>query len=94
MRRWASSTSAGPTVGSSNIDPFSLLLAREANLVVRDAAFAKAVRDRVEHAIEHESVPVHAEHRSKNGWTTRLIHAMSYAVLRFGVSLTGITGRY
>ena len=30
------------TVGSSNIDPFSLLLAREANIVVNDAAFAHA----------------------------------------------------
>ena len=32
-QRWA-------TVGSSNIDPFSLLLAREANVVVDDAAFS------------------------------------------------------
>lgn len=82
------------TVGSSNIDPFSLLLAREANLVVRDAGFVKAVRDRVERAIEHESVPVHTAHRGKNGLLTRLTHAASYAVLRLAVSLTGITGRY
>lgn len=33
------------TVGSSNIDPFSLWLAREANLVVRDSAFAAHLRD-------------------------------------------------
>ena len=32
------------TVGSSNIDPFSLLLAREANVVVRDNAFAQNLR--------------------------------------------------
>jgi cardiolipin synthase len=30
------------TVGSSNIDPFSLLLAREANVIVRDRGFAKS----------------------------------------------------
>ena len=36
-RRWA-------TVGSSNIDPFSLLLAREANVVVDDEAFASELR--------------------------------------------------
>lgn len=82
------------TVGSSNIDPFSLLLAREANLVVRDEAFVTALRTRVEEAIEHESVPVHAAHRSKNSLTTRLTHAVSYAVLRFAVSLAGVTGRY
>lgn len=32
------------TIGSSNIDPFSLWLAREANLVVRDTAFAASLR--------------------------------------------------
>jgi cardiolipin synthase len=33
------------TIGSSNIDPFSLWLAREANLVVVDKAFAAHLRD-------------------------------------------------
>ena len=32
------------TVGSSNIDPYSLLLAREANVAVYDAAFAPHLR--------------------------------------------------
>jgi cardiolipin synthase len=32
------------TVGSSNIDPFSLLLAREANIVVLDRGFALELR--------------------------------------------------
>ena len=82
------------TVGSSNIDPFSLLLAREANLVVRDAGFARQLRERVEQAIEHESDPVHAERLLKNGWIGRVTNAMSYAVLRFAVSLTGVTGHY
>jgi cardiolipin synthase len=35
--RWA-------TVGSSNIDPYSLLMAREANVVVRDPVFADRLR--------------------------------------------------
>jgi cardiolipin synthase A/B len=35
--RWA-------TVGSSNIDPYSLLMAREANIVVRDRLFAGRLR--------------------------------------------------
>jgi cardiolipin synthase len=36
-RRWA-------TVGSSNIDPFSLMLAREANIVVDDLNFSQELR--------------------------------------------------
>ena len=39
------------TVGSSNLDPLSLLLAREANIVVEDAAFAQQLRDRLVLAI-------------------------------------------
>ena len=45
--RWA-------TVGSSNLDPLSLLLAREANVVVEDEGFARRLRDRLVHAMEHE----------------------------------------
>ena len=36
-QRWA-------TVGSSNIDPFSLLMSREANIVVRNVPFAEELR--------------------------------------------------
>ena len=85
---------AWATVGSSNIDPFSLLLAREANLVVRDETFARLLRRHVEDAIAHESEPVHAERLLKTGLTGRITNAISYAVLRFAVSLTGIRGEY
>jgi cardiolipin synthase len=39
------------TVGSSNLDPLSLLLAREANVFVRDEAFAAALREHLQAAI-------------------------------------------
>jgi cardiolipin synthase len=42
------------TVGSSNLDPLSLLLAREANVVVEDRVFAARLRTRLLHALEHE----------------------------------------
>lgn len=82
------------TVGSSNIDPFSLLLAREANLVVRDPTFASLVREQVERAIAEDSEPVRAERLLKTGLTGRVTNAISYAVLRFAVSLTGVSGQY
>ena len=43
-RRWA-------TVGSSNIDPFSLLMSREANIVVRNVPFAEELRREVRRII-------------------------------------------
>lgn len=39
------------SVGSSNIDPFSLLLAREANVFVDDLGFARELRDSLEAAM-------------------------------------------
>ncbi len=42
------------TVGSSNLDPLSLLLAREANVVVEDRAFAARLRDRLVAAMHQE----------------------------------------
>ena len=44
-RRWA-------TVGSSNIDPMSLLLAREANIVIDDAGFALKLQSSLNNAME------------------------------------------
>ena len=40
------------TVGSSNIDPFSLMLAREANVVVLDRKFAAELREALQQALE------------------------------------------
>ncbi len=42
------------TVGSSNLDPLSLLLAREANVVVDDQRFARRLRERLLHGMVHE----------------------------------------
>ena len=44
---------SGASVGSSNIDPFSLLLAREANVFVRDERFAGELRASLEDALAH-----------------------------------------
>ncbi|MDF0677675.1 MAG: phospholipase D-like domain-containing protein [Nitrosomonas sp.] len=43
--------SAWSTVGSSNTDPFSLLLAREANVVISDQVFAAELRSSLQQAL-------------------------------------------
>jgi cardiolipin synthase len=45
------------TVGSSNLDPLSLSLNLEANVVLRDRAFADCLRGRLQHLIDHECRP-------------------------------------
>jgi len=46
------------SVGSSNIDPFSLLVAREANVFIDDAEFAAGLRASLHEAIENGSLAI------------------------------------
>ena len=84
-RHWA-------TVGSSNIDPFSLLLAREANIVVDDAAFAGDLRQRLHHAIG-QSVPLDAAGWQRRPWPHRMLSWLAYGGVRLMVGLSGV-GRW
>lgn len=77
------------TVGSSNIDPFSLLLAREANVFIDDAEFAGDLRDRLDHAIRSGSSVVALDAYRSRSWYRRLLHAFAFGLLRLFVSLSG-----
>ena len=79
--RWA-------TVGSSNIDPVSLLLAREANVVVENEAFARELRDSLQAEIASGGKPVAREYAATMSLTTRLMSWIAYGMLR---ALTGIS---
>jgi cardiolipin synthase len=77
------------TVGSSNIDPFSLLLAREANLAIRDAGFAAELRGSLMAAIGHDAIRISAEHCAARNIFSRLIARASYGVVRMLVGMLG-----
>jgi cardiolipin synthase len=77
------------TVGSSNIDPFSLLLAREANVVVFDKNFALRLRDAIEELIRSGGQPLLASHHARRSWPTRLLQSIAFSLLRLGVAIAG-----
>ncbi|HLY95974.1 MAG TPA: cardiolipin synthase ClsB, partial [Sideroxyarcus sp.] len=79
------------TVGSFNIDPFSLLLAREANLVVRDAGFAGALRSSLWHAIERDGRRVEL---ARAGLFMRIVARVSYGLVRFIIGVLGISRKH
>lgn len=81
-------------VGSSNLDPFSLLLAREANVYVRDATFAEELTQALEAEIQANAQRVTEESLEQRGRLGRWIDACSYFLLRFGVALTGKSSEY
>ncbi|UOF93618.1 MAG: cardiolipin synthase ClsB [Bordetella sp.] len=81
-------------IGSSNLDPFSLLLAREANVIVDDQLFVENLKHELEVAIQnggHHVEQITYEHR---GVLHRIVDAFSYRMFRFGISLTGSTNDY
>ncbi|MBP7970881.1 MAG: cardiolipin synthase ClsB [Aquaspirillum sp.] len=82
------------TVGSSNIDPFSLMLAQEANVVVKNHLFADHLRDRVVTRIEQYSRPVHLLRLRHAHWLERSLMWCCYAFVRAAVGIAGLGQRY
>ena len=80
--RWA-------TVGSSNLDPLSLLMAHEANLVVEDADFARQLRAELEAAITQGGIPVDPQTYANRPWRQRLLDRIAFGLMRLALFLTG-----
>lgn len=75
---------AWATIGSSNLDPLSLLLAREANLEVLDNKFARVLLSAVEQAIMHSSEHIdESQYLRKRGWWARRVDRFAYFWARF-----------
>jgi cardiolipin synthase len=77
------------TVGSCNLDPLSLLLAREANVVVNDVPFAQDLRERLLRAMEQEGLRVDPASYANRPWQQRLLDRLAFGLMRVGVFLTG-----
>lgn len=77
------------TIGSSNLDPLSLLLAREANVVVEDVRFAQDLRERLIRAMEHEGHRVDPSQYADLPWQQRLLDRAAFSLMRLGVFLSG-----
>jgi cardiolipin synthase len=86
-QRWA-------TVGSSNIDPFSLMLAREANIVVDDVHFSQELRRSL-----HDHMQGGAKVVAKRMWHRqplwrRLLIWTAYGCARLLMGLIGYGGKH
>jgi cardiolipin synthase len=80
--RWA-------TIGSSNLDPLSLLLAREANVVVDDAGFAARLRDRLVAALRHEGQPMDRTAYEQRSPLQRAKERLALVVMRALLAIQG-----
>lgn len=76
------------TVGSSNLDPLSLLLAREANVFVRDDAFAGELRGHLMDAIA-QGRRLAPDATTRWSRMTRGMNWLAYAAMRAALFVTG-----
>lgn len=81
------------TVGSSNIDPFSLLLAREANIFVRERHFAGELRADLRRAMLQDAVQIKQSRVDKDRWLYRVLPWLCFGVVRLMMGLSGYGGR-
>ncbi len=77
------------TVGSSNLDPLSLLLAREANVVVEDAAFATDLRQRLVHAMQHAGRRMDPARYAGRPLRQRVLDRVAFGLMRLALWVTG-----
>jgi cardiolipin synthase len=77
------------TVGSSNLDPLSLLLAREANVVWTHEALAGELRSHLVHAMDHSATPLDATRLSQRSLWHRVLDRLAFALMRTMLFVTG-----
>jgi len=82
------------TVGSSNIDPFSLLMAKEANLVVRDPVFAGELEASLKSAMAGGARELLAEELSRLPMHSRFLRWLAYGLVRAMVGIAGYSQRH
>ena len=81
-RRWA-------TVGSTNLDPVSLLLAREANVMTTDRRFSALLREQLDHLMRHAGTQLDAASLNARPWKDRVLDRFAFGVMRTVLFLTG-----
>lgn len=77
------------TVGSSNLDPLSLLLAREANVIVDDVAFAQDLHARLEQAMNDDSDRIDPATYANRPWHQRWLDRLAFGLVRVGLFING-----
>ena len=81
-QRWA-------TVGSTNLDPLSMLLAREANVSTSDARFATLLHDCLDSILQSGSHRIDAQLLGQRPWQQRALDRLAFGVMRTLLFLTG-----
>jgi cardiolipin synthase A/B len=80
------------TVGSSNIDPYSLLMAREANVFVRDPEFADQLQRELRRMVTDGARRVGQRRWSRRPRLYKALNWVAYGVVRVAMGILGYGG--
>jgi cardiolipin synthase len=78
------------TIGSSNIDPFSLLLAREANIFIWDKSFASQLKKSIEEDIRLGGTEILLKDWDKSHLIKRVKSRIAYLIIRISLGVANI----
>ncbi|MFP1794727.1 cardiolipin synthase ClsB [Lonsdalea quercina] len=70
------------TVGSSNLDPLSLALNLEANLIIHDRAFNRQLREHLQELMTHDSLRIEADQLPKRSYWRLIQNVLVFHFLR------------
>ena len=82
--------SSWSTVGSSNIDPFSLLLAREANIFIVDKSFTSQLKKNIQDDIRLGGTEILLKDWDKSHLIKRMISRIAYFMIRLSLGIANI----
>lgn len=85
--RWAA-------VGSSNLDPFSLVLSREANVVVFDEGLARKLRASLATALQEGSQQVPRMLWKHRALPVRILNWIGYGLARLAIGVMGVREKW
>ena len=77
------------TVGSSNLDPLSLLLAREANVMIEEARFAQNLRQHLVRAMESAGQLIAPARYELRPWRKRVLDWVAFGIMRAALWVAG-----
>ena len=80
------------TVGSSNIDALSLFLNQEANVVIKDVAFAQSLRQHIEQGVA-DGIVIHQDDFKHIGRVRRIGYEAAFLVYRLVMRIFSV-GKY
>jgi cardiolipin synthase len=77
------------TPGSTNHNPLSMLLAREANVMTSDRRFSSLLHGYLDGLVQHTGQLLDAQALSQRHWTQRLLDRIAFAIMRATLFVTG-----